>query len=865
MGTSAEELESREPASPNPFLAFLAPGVEPDFEYWTAKTAFDGLRRARTRALRGFRSAPSASYAERERAVFNRNDALDEAEPIPSDLFGSAADEPIVEITGTLEAPVSDAVRQSVTSEDAASGAVVPWPVRLDAGDSWVVTGRIGDGPFAATSGDVDVFEITVGEGGLYTEVSVQTPTGDLDPVMSLYDPYGNWVFTADDSEYGYDPYEAGVLDVPGTYRLYVWGYGTDGLDVSGDAGSGAGAGSTGPYELHIANADPDVDSYAVELKAGDVLAAVSAAPVQDVTIYGPGGEIRMRSQTDITGLYPEEGPLLSPAELGAYGGGVSAATVAPEAGKYIVAVRGEGDYTMIVQGARPGHERPGGQVVQTLYVETQGGTYHPGRELDGTRETTTLTPLREFLPRWGLTAADEDAVVDEILKALGRVLRDDLRSLPGMAGLDLRILNDRDHPDPGPGANRLILAGTQPEIGADGFLGQASTVDVGNFRQDDVAYVLLDLMSDPRGIEGSSSINQFAVGAGRTKVELVGLGVGTVAAHEAGHFFGLHHTENDNDIRNVQDAGGYDLAYGFDIGADRVFGPGDGRGVRFRHDDLYRNHAFAGVQRSPEALAYGLHSTAGGGSTSTGGGTAPSGGLGALDTEGFSPAAISAAGRRTGTVLLSESFDADPTGVWTQDSNAGQSRLESGVLRMTGNSGRTIRERGGEDFWVDGDFAMRVELRHVGGCETHGAGFYFNWSDGAYNLAFVDAAGETWTRINRYTGSEWDGLTDWERTDAARADDWNTLELVVRGTRAQLFLNGEPARTATVPAVAGQRAVGGLLVNGCEETAMEYLFDDFSVVSLDGGGRLRSFAPVASASERATPGSASVGTPGGE
>ena len=608
MGMTAEELDATPPASPNPFLAFLAPGVEPDYQYWTAKTAFEGVRRARTRALRGLRATPQTTYRERERAVFNRND--DDPERLPPEQFGSASAEPIVEILGTLETPAVTPTRLAVALEDGAAGAIMPTRITVAPGTGTVASARIGDGPFATTSGDVDVFEIVVSEPDTYIEIAARTPSLGLDPVMALYGPYGEWVFSADDSDGSLEPVHARVIETPGTYRLFVWGFGTDGLSDRTDAGSGSGVGSTGPYELTVSTAAPDVDAYAVELSAGDVLAVATSTPVADVAIFGPDGSLRMRSQTDISGLYPDDGPLLSPAEMGGVTGGISAATIAPTAGTYTIAVTGEGAYRMVVQGARPGHERPGGQAVQTIYVEVGGGTYYPSRELSGTRDTTQLTPLRAFLPRWGLTAADENAVVDAVLETLGRVLRNDLRALPGMGTLDLRILNDRDHDDPGPGVNRLILAGTQPEIGAEGFLGQASTVDVGNFRQDDVAYILLDLMSDPAAETGSSSINQFAVDSTRTKVELVGLGLGTVAAHEAGHFFGLHHTDNANRTRNVQDAGGADLAMSFDIGTDRVFGAGDGRGVGFRPDELFRTHAFSGIQRSPEALAYGLHST---------------------------------------------------------------------------------------------------------------------------------------------------------------------------------------------------------------------------------------------------------------
>ena len=846
-GFSEAELAAITPTSPNPFLAFLAAGVEPDVEYWTAKTAIEGARRARSRAARGFRSAPSATYRERERAVFNRNDGA--AEPIPPEAFGDAADEPIVRIAGVFEtrAP-AQAVRQTVTTEDYATGALAPWSIRLGADNeeaSTVATARIGDGSFGATSGDVDVYDLVVPTAGTYASIEVRTPASDLDPVMALYGPDGQFLLVADDVGDVRDPSAGFFFEAPGTYRLYVWGWTSGvrapGLRLMADASTGYGVGSTGAYELLVESTTPDTDAYSVELKAGDVLAVATAYPTEDVAIFGPDGKLLMRSRDDISGLYPEDGPLLSPAELGAYYGGVSVAAVATRPGTYTIEARGQGEYAMVIQGARPGHERPGARGVETIFVDFDGGTYYPSRDIEGTADTTYLSPLRDFLPRWGLTAADESAVVDAFMSTLRRVLRDDLRQdVPGMAGLDIVLLNSRDHADPGPGVNRLVVAGTAEQIGAEGFIGQASSVDVGNFRQNDIAYVLLDGRSAPP--DNPNSINQFTVAAPRTKAELVGHSMAAVAAHEAGHFFGLHHTENDNDVRNIQDAGPGTMWHGLDIGEDGVFGPGDGDDVRFRDDAYYRFHPFSGTLNAAAALAHSLHTA----EPAASGGTASSG----LAAERFSPAAIAAViaagGSTSGRVLARESFASDPTGAWAQDNAYGTSRVESGALRIQGLAGKTIRERGAEDFWEGGgDFAMRVDLRHAGGCDTHGAGFYFRWADQAYNLAFVDASGESWTRINRYTGSDWSALTEWERTDAARQDDWNALELVVVGSRAQLFLNGRLVQAATIPAVTGQSAVGGLLVNGCSDAPMEYLFDNYTVVALGDAGGLRAFGPT--------------------
>src|SRR5690606_8644160 len=56
FGLTAEQILAKEPASANPYVAFLPAGVEPDYEYWNARLALESYRRALRRDAFDFRT-----------------------------------------------------------------------------------------------------------------------------------------------------------------------------------------------------------------------------------------------------------------------------------------------------------------------------------------------------------------------------------------------------------------------------------------------------------------------------------------------------------------------------------------------------------------------------------------------------------------------------------------------------------------------------------------------------------------------------------------------------------------------------------------------------------------------------------------
>ena len=55
------------------------------------------------------------------------------------------------------------------------------------------------------------------------------------------------------------------------------------------------------------------------------------------------------------------------------------------------------------------------------------------------------LSPLSAFLGRWGLPAADEDALIDRIVETA----TENLAATRPSSGRRVRVLNSRDHPIP--------------------------------------------------------------------------------------------------------------------------------------------------------------------------------------------------------------------------------------------------------------------------------------------------------------------------------------------------------------------------------------------------------------------------------
>lgn len=595
----APKALDRAPRSANPYTAFLPAGVVPDYAYWDTALAREATARM---ARLGPARRAALVYDEVEAAdARGANDDFDTAEVIGG--FGTSADAAL-RIRGGF-APAFDGTPVETTpfpEEDGSIGTASD--TGLSNGAAIVIRGAVlGDGAFGATTGDFDFYAVTVDDSEPTLIVDIDTPTGDLDPTLTVIDAAGNVGAFNDDTD-GLDSYIEVKLPGAGTYYVIVSSYDSAPGDVT-DPASGDGANTTGPYDLLIGLGAIDQDAYAFDLRAGDIIGVGDGTGgVASVELYAPDGELRIGSQQDLSGIYPTDSPL-----LGAGASLASAAFVAPADGRYRLLVKGSGPYEVGVLAFRPRLEADPAVERQTLFIDFDGATIDAVSLFGGGNATATLSPLSAFLPGWGLEASDEDALIDAILASLEETLRDDFLTAGNNRASSVEILNSRDHADPfgQPGVSRLIVGGTIDELGIE-TIGIASTIDPGNFGLEDTAVTLLDLLSiaDPTDDSFPNSLNQYAVAGGATRIDVVAQGVGNITAHEAGHFLGLFHTDQFNDVPNIIDQGG-NLANTVGVGADLTLGTADDVDVDFVPDEFVAGEGLIGIEDGTNAIAFAL------------------------------------------------------------------------------------------------------------------------------------------------------------------------------------------------------------------------------------------------------------------
>lgn len=482
----------------------------------------------------------------------------------------------------------------------------------------------IGNGPHGSAgtdTGDFDFYQLSGIQTGERITVSVQDATqfNGLDPIVAIYSDTGTLLDFDDDGGNFLDSLLNFTAPVDGDYYVMVGGFGTglpsDPFDETSGGGVGSNSSSEGTYNLAIGLNANDIDYYSFDLEAGDILGANVFGAGQTLALYDPSGTLMFESSRFLDDLYPGDSPL--PGD-----GNAAASIVAPIAGTYSVAVTGDsGFYDLQLRAYRPVLETQliDSAAIQTLYLDFDGATVDPSIFDDFLPSTTAnLAALSSFLTNWGLTAADEDAVIDAILASVTENFADigllgnngdfATTNVPGDYGI--QILNSRDNPGLDefntPNLSRVIVGGTIGELGIS-TIGIAESIDVGNFDTTESAVVLLDLLSSTNPAD-PNSLNNIPRDFGSTIIDLVGIGVGNIVAHEAGHFFGLWHTSNFNAAAQIIDLGG-NLGNVIGLGPDGIFGSSDDVDVDFGSDFL--TSSFRGLQDSINTLAFGLSTSA--------------------------------------------------------------------------------------------------------------------------------------------------------------------------------------------------------------------------------------------------------------
>ena len=600
------------PDSPNPYLAFLPAGQIPDYANWNAFLNAAGKVRASQEAPGAARRGVRVD--EQEEPGAGTNDVQADAEFISK--FGtSPGKRPAAEINGT--APEGGGGQLAILIEELDGSLGTATVVPLGVGDTATGSGVIGDEAAPDGPPDFDFFKIPGVSAGETIVVDTDTPDpfGDLDSFVAIWNPaISPFAIAVNDDGDGssFDSFLTFTAPVDGDYFVSVGGFGAflpdDPTDPASPSVTGD-LGSEGVYDLTLQLVSLDTDFYSFDAVAGDIIGvSVDGAAVR-VELYDESGTLLIGSSQDITFIHPQVSPLP--------GGGNAAASYVVEAdGTYAISVQAAGMYSADLRAFRPAKELLG-NTTQTLFIDFDGETVDPG-VLFGPPGEVALTPLAGFLSGWGLTAADEDAVIDAILAVIEENLSEDMRAMgnngdrdagDGRGSFDVEILNSRDHADPWGDQNvsRVIVGGTIPELGIF-TIGIAQSIDVGDFESEESAVVLLDVLSanpgDPFYIPGVS-LNDFTIDPSSSIIELIGVGVGNIVAHEAGHFSANWHTNQFNPSANIMDQGG-NLPGTIGVGPDGIFGSADDVDVDFGEDVYVGNEGFTGLEDTLQSISFG-------------------------------------------------------------------------------------------------------------------------------------------------------------------------------------------------------------------------------------------------------------------
>jgi hypothetical protein len=341
-----------------------------------------------------------------------------------------------------------------------------------------------------------------------------------------------------------------------------------------------------------------DVDVYRVELRAGDIFAAQATGSATQLTIFDPAGAQMQGSAQDFSSLYPDGSPLPR-------GGNAIADHVAAVGGTHYLAVaNGSGDYEVAIQAHRPPLERE--PVPQTIFLDFDGATVDMAKfEVDPNPGVRALSPFSTFLSSWGLSAADEPAVVRQIVRTVRENLAEDVAG-GNNPSTRLIILNSLDHPDifGRQNVSRVVVGGTTTEAGF-ATVGIAESIDPGNFAQEETALVLQDFLAQPAG--PSVSLNTYLTPQS-DRIAFVGRAIGNVVSHEIGHYVGSWHTDNTNTTTNLMDAGGGPfVANFFGVGPDGVGGSADDTDNDLGVDVFRPLEEFTGSEDTLNRTAFGL------------------------------------------------------------------------------------------------------------------------------------------------------------------------------------------------------------------------------------------------------------------
>jgi hypothetical protein len=362
-----------------------------------------------------------------------------------------------------------------------------------------------------------------------------------------------------------------------------------------------------------------DIDSFAFDLRAGDILDVAVQGAAGEYTVFNPDGSFWYGVDGIQSFGYPADSPLQN-------NGNAAYAQVVPEDGRYFVTlapVTTGTSYTVGLRAYRPSIESTPIGTQQIMYVDFDGGYYQNGIYDDGSGipqpGIVRIPGLRESLPLLGIQNIDDAAynrIIDLTMAETKRMYG--ALGVNGSAGdfvntgipgdFGITILNSRDDPDPGnsdPLVTRVLIGGTSADSeGTVNPFGRSSTIDIGNFSMDDTVVGLLE------GV--LATVAAIPTSPNSSIVDVLGDFLAFLVTHEAGHSFGMRHTGTlmspapfpPNLTANIMDEGPPDFGQILGLGGDGIFGTPDDIDVNFVTDIYSYNEGLFGFNQTAKSLS---------------------------------------------------------------------------------------------------------------------------------------------------------------------------------------------------------------------------------------------------------------------
>ena len=342
---------------------------------------------------------------------------------------------------------------------------------------------------------------------------------------------------------------------------------------------------------------ESDFDFFSFDLRAGDILDVSTQTAAGGFTIFMEDGRTLYASDVNLFTLFGGAGvhPPLQTV------GNATGTVVIPYDGTYTIGVAPLSlvteNYTLGLRVYRPMSESLLLGDAPILYLDFDGALLDNASFGTGLGPGVTRIPsFLDSLPLLGLEVNDVatgERIMREVIDRTIDIYADlantggngDFGATGNPGEYAIRILNSLDHRNEvslaDPRLTRMMIGGSSTDIGIPGVVGIAQSVDIGNFDLNEVAVFALDTLVP--------SVQNFPIAPTSSIVDGVAKFLGTVVAHEGGHTFGMIHTENDNSVLSVSDAGGSLVSFGgfLGVGPDGIFGTLDDTEPRFL-DDQY-------------------------------------------------------------------------------------------------------------------------------------------------------------------------------------------------------------------------------------------------------------------------------------